>query len=68
MIITSQTIEWQEKNPREIKGWVVKSQRALLTPFRDAAALKAIATGNDVIYRKKRYDLGTSYTHKKGTI
>ena len=39
--------------------------------FFDATALEAvplIATGIDVIYRKKRYDLGTSYTHKKGNF
>ena len=30
------------KIPMVIKGWVVKWQRALLTPFRDATALEAI--------------------------
>ena len=43
MIITSKTIEWKEKIPTGlIKGWVVKWQRALVTPFRDATALGAI--------------------------
>ena len=42
MIITSKTIEWKEKIPRVIKGWVVKWQRALRTPFRDATALEAV--------------------------
>ena len=44
------------KSPTEMKRWVVKWQRALLTPFRGAAALdlsRPIATGIDVIYRKK---------------
>ena len=40
--------------PRAIKGRVVKWQRALLTPFRDATAREAVATGIDVIYRKKK--------------
>ena len=32
------------KNPREIKGWVVKWQRVLVTPFRDATAMEAEPT------------------------
>ena len=45
------------KSPTEIKGWVVKWQRALVTPFGGAAASgrRPIATGIDVIYRKKKY-------------
>ena len=43
MIITSKTIEWKEKIPTGlIKGWVVKWQRAFVTPFRDAAALEVV--------------------------
>ena len=43
MIITSKTIEWKEKIPTGlIKGWVVKRQRAFVTPFRDAAALEVV--------------------------
>ena len=30
------------KSPTEMKGWVVKWQRALVTPFRGAAALEAV--------------------------
>ena len=32
------------KTPREIKGWVVKRQRVLVTPFRDATAMEAEPT------------------------
>lgn len=41
MIITRKTVEWKEKNTIEIKGLVVKWQRALVTPFRNASALEA---------------------------
>ena len=30
------------KSPTEMKGWVVKWQRALVTPFRGDAALEAV--------------------------
>ena len=30
------------KSPTEMKGWVVKWQRALVTPFRGAAALEPV--------------------------
>ena len=68
MIITSKTIEWKEKIPTGlIKGWVVKRQRAFVTPFRDAAALEVVPVHLvlTLFTRKKQYDLGTSYTHKK---
>ena len=43
MIITSKTIEWKEKIPTGlIKGWVVKWERALVRPFRDATALEGV--------------------------
>ena len=32
------------KTPREIKGWVVKWQRALVMPFRDATAMETEPT------------------------
>ena len=41
MIITIKKIEWKEKNPMEIKGLVIKWQRALVTPFRKAPVLEA---------------------------
>lgn len=41
MIITIKKIEWKEKNPMEIKGLVIKWQRALVTPFREAPVLEA---------------------------
>ena len=62
------------KSPTEMKRWVVKWQRALLTPFRGAAALEAVPlqlvstlfTGKKKTKTKKQYDLRTSYTHEKG--
>ena len=48
---------------------IITNKTIVVTPFRDATALgplEAVATGIDDIYRKKRYDLGPSYTHKKG--
>ena len=53
------------KNPREIKGWAVKWQRALVTPFRDATALEAdtMQMVRTVFTGKKKHDLRTLYTH-----
>ena len=54
-----------------MKGWIVKWQRALVTPFLNATALEAVplqlaATVFTGRKKKKQYDLRTSYTHKKG--
>ena len=62
------------KSPREMKGWVVKWQRALVTPFRGTAALEAVPfqlvstlfTGKNNKQTKKQYDLRVSYRHEKG--
>ena len=59
------------KSPTEMKGWVVKWQRAHVTPFRGAAALEAVPlqlvstlfTGKK---QQQQYGLLTSYTHEKG--
>ena len=78
MIITNKVKQQNERKKTRMnekkKGWVVKWQRALLTPFRDATALEAVRlhpektnmTWERLFYRKKRYDLGTSYPYKKG--
>ena len=57
------------KSPTEMKGWVVKWQRALVTSFRGAAALEPVQlqlVSTLFTGKKKVYDLRTSYTHGKG--
>ena len=43
MIITRKTTEWKEKVPAKLKD-VIKWQRVLVTPFRDATAMEAEPT------------------------
>ena len=69
MIITSKTIEWEEKIPTGlIKGWVVKWQRALVTPFRDATALEGVSLHLVLtLFTRKNDKTWTCHIHiKKG--
>ena len=68
MIIESKTIEWKEKIPGLIKGWVVKWQCALVTPFRDATALEAVPLHLVLTLFTRKNDMTWArhnYTHKK---
>ena len=58
------------KNPMEIKGLVVKWQRALVTPFRKLLLhwKPPIATGSDGIYSKKNNKTCERYIHRKEEI
>ena len=68
MIISSKTIEWKEKIPRvNVRMGCKMAACPCETPCRDATALETVPLqlALTLFPRKKQYDLGTSYTHKK---